>query len=204
MRLANDIVAIPLGSNAVRLRPSLRAAIRLHARHDLRKLAVGITEGHFGMIADLIYEGTDQDTAHHLIRAISAKGAKFLPELVEPLLAFILALLGSDRSTANEASANKADSPTDQPDWIAPYLEDLFGIGTGWLGWSPAETMAATPNEIIVANRAHLAKLKAIHGAADKIASDKPAYDPREEVSREEVQDSIASLKASLQRGKRQ
>lgn len=204
MRLANDIIAIPLGSHAVRLRPSLRAAIRLHAKHDLRKLAAGIIEGNFGMVADLIIEGTDQETARNLIRTIAAKGAKFLPELVEPLLAFILALLGSDQSTANEASADKTDAPADQPDWIAPYLEDLFGIGTGWLGWSPAETMAATPNEIIVANRAHLAKLKAIHGAADKSANDKPAYDPREEVSREEVQNSIATLKASLQRGKRQ
>jgi hypothetical protein len=197
MRLANDIIAIPLGSHAVRLRPSLRAAIRLHAQHDLRKLAAGIIEGHFGMVADLIMEGTDHETAHHLVRAISAKGAKFLPELVEPLLAFILALLGSDHSTANETSTDKADTTADQPDWIAPYLEDLFGIGTGWLGWSPAETMAATPNEIIVANRAHLAKLKAIHGAADK-----PANDPREEVSPDEVKAGIAKLKQIARQGK--
>ncbi|TIX99134.1 MAG: hypothetical protein E5V22_27960, partial [Mesorhizobium sp.] len=171
MRLANDIIAIPHGHKAVRLRPSLRAAVRLHARHDLRKLARGIGEGHLGMIADIILEGTDQATGTKLINGILMQGARELGALVEPLSDFTFALLGVDRKEA-EATAERVEKKPDTSDWIAPHLEQLFEIGTGWLQWSPADTWAATPTEIMIAQRGLIAKPKAVNGVKEDDQAD--------------------------------
>ncbi len=190
MRLANDLVTLSLGtSQAVRLRPTLRAAYRLHAQHDLRKLMAGIIEGNFGMIADTLYEATDADTARQLVRGIAAKGAAFLPELVDPLLSYAFALLGADRQAVENSTAES--KPADNSDWITPHLESLFEIASGWLGWSPADAWGATPTEIQIAYRGHIAKLKAIHGTTEK-----PAFDPREVIAPEQVKAGVDKLRA--------
>lgn len=187
MRLANDIIAIPHGpAHAVRLRPSLRAAVRLHAKHDLRKLAEGIGDGHFGMIADMILEGTDAETGAKVVNALSVRD---LVALAEPLSDFAFALLGVDRKEAVTTSEPVAQTP-DTSDWIAPHLERLFEIGTGWLGWSPTDTWAATPNEITIAQRGLIARLKAVNGVKDDHADD-----PREEIAPHKVKQGLATLR---------
>ncbi|CDX21965.1 conserved hypothetical protein [Mesorhizobium sp. ORS 3324] len=192
MRLANDIIAIPHGSaHAVRLRPSLRAAVRLHAKHDLRKLVEGIGEGHLGIIADIIMQGTDADTAAVIINRITFEGIRELGALVEPLSDFAFALLGVDRKEA-EATAERAAKTPDTSDWIGPHLERLFEIGTGWLGWSPADTWAATPTEIMIAQRGLIARLKAVNGVKD---DERPESDPLEEIAPEKVREGLAKLR---------
>lgn len=192
MRLANDIIAIPHGStHAVRLRPSLRAAVRLHAKHDLRKLAEGIGEGHLGIIADIIMEGTDADTAAVIINRITFEGVRELGALVEPLSDFAFALLGVDRKEAVTTSKHVASTP-DRSDWITPHLERLFEIGTGWLGWSPADTWAATPTEIMIAQRGLVARLKAVNGVKD---DEKPESGPLEDIAPEKVREGLAKLR---------
>ncbi|ESZ69990.1 hypothetical protein X727_14795 [Mesorhizobium sp. L103C119B0] len=168
----------------------MRAAVRLHARHDLRKLALGIGEAHLGMIVDIIVEGTDQVTASKLVNSISSHGVRELGALVEPLSDFAFALLGIDRKEAEATSERVAKTP-DTSDWITPHLETLFEIGTGWLGWSSADTWAATPTEIMIAQRGLIAKLKAIHGTPD----DKQEGDPRQPVSPDQVKEGLATLR---------
>lgn len=46
----------------------------------------------------------------------------------------------------------------------AEYHAWLFQVATGWLGWSPAETFAATIPEILLAHRGRSDLLAAIFG----------------------------------------
>ncbi|MER9210059.1 hypothetical protein [Mesorhizobium sp. M0771] len=142
------------------------------------------------MIADVILEGTDQTTASKIVNSISSKGVRELGALVEPLSDFAFALLGIDRKEAEVTSDRVAKTP-DTSHWITPHLEQLFEIGTGWLGWSSADTWAATPTEIMIAQRGLIAKLKAIHGTPD----DKQGGDPRQPVSPDQVKEGLATLR---------
>lgn len=199
MRLANDLIAVTDGhGHSVRLRPSLRAAVRLHAKHGLPDLVEKIGTGHLGAMADTLVEATDSATAQHLVDALRHEGVRTLESWREPLVEFVFALLSIDRSSVEH------DRPADQsPDAINrsidKHLETLFEIGTGWLGWSPSATWAATPSEILIAQRGHIAKLKLLNGVVDE--PDRK-YDPREEISPEQVQAGIAALKAEALRGK--
>ncbi|WGD32012.1 hypothetical protein AncyloWKF20_09415 [Ancylobacter sp. WKF20] len=48
------------------------------------------------------------------------------------------------------------------------YLEWLFKIGTGWLGWPPAVVMGCTMRELRLAYDGKLDMLRAIHGGGEK------------------------------------
>lgn len=48
------------------------------------------------------------------------------------------------------------------------YLEWLFKIGAGWLGWPPAVVLGSTLREIRLAYEGKVEMLKAIHGVSDK------------------------------------
>jgi hypothetical protein len=188
MRLAPDIV-IAHGGNAVRLRPSLRAAALLQHKHGLGKVVRGISEANFDVILDIITAATDDPAAYRiLVKRIDERGYCCLYELADELTRLVAASFGIEADTNPAKPRNSADKEFT----IEESLEQLFEIGTGWLGWSPADTWAATPAEIIVAQRGLVAKLKAIHGSAE----DKPAYDPREPVAPAEIAQGIATLRA--------
>lgn len=46
-------------------------------------------------------------------------------------------------------------------------LAELDRIGTGWFGWTPAETWHATPSEIVEAFKGRIALLKAQNGSGE-------------------------------------
>ncbi|TAI63451.1 hypothetical protein CWO89_24080 [Bradyrhizobium sp. Leo170] len=74
------------------------------------------------------------------------------------LIEFILVLIGAqDKTGGDKPQAGKPIS-------FDEYFTQLFQIGTGWLGWSPAETWNATPAEIINAKRGRNAMLEEIFG----------------------------------------
>lgn len=191
MRLASDPIKITVDGVSATLRPSLRAAYYLQQRHGLALLIEGVMNSDVSMIADLIDHGTD-DTASlaALLREIDKNGVVRLDPLKPVLIQFIAALLCIDPDDTPEDEAAKA-MPYDE------FFESCFEIGTGWLGWSPAETWNATPAEVLAAQRGLIAKLKAIHGSADEQAE----YDPRQEVSEAEARAGIARLKANAKRG---
>ncbi|GLQ82019.1 hypothetical protein GCM10007881_55400 [Mesorhizobium huakuii] len=190
MRLAPDIV-IAHGGNVVRLRPSLRAAVLLENQHGLGKIVKAIGEGDFNIVLDIITAATDNPAAYRiLVKRVEERGYSCLFELADELTRLVAASFGIDADVEPEKPREKAGKEFS----IEAGLEQFFEIGTGWLGWSPADTWAATPAEIIVAQRGLVAKLKAIHGSAED--NDKPEHDPREPVSPQEVREGIATLRA--------
>ncbi|MER9203026.1 hypothetical protein NKH74_28205 [Mesorhizobium sp. M0933] len=190
MRLAPDIIAIRHGNVALRLRPSLRAASILQHKHGLGGIVHGLNRGNFDIVADIVMAATDDPAAYRILLEIVAdKGVRCLPEFSDDLSRFVAVCFGVDIDSEHPAETRKKAGKEFS---IEAALEQFFEIGTGWLGWSPANTWAATPAEIIVAQRGLVAKLKAIHGAPEE----KPEYDPREPVSPQQVREGIAKLRA--------
>lgn len=191
MRLATDDIVISHGRDAVRLRPSLRAAMRLNAKHGMGKLFHGVNDGNLSIIYDILAEAGDDRACLVLERKIQAHLGNALQEVQTPLFAFLAVSFGIDENpdelTPAEVRAN-AGKPFD----LEKALTEFFEIATGWFGWSPADAWAATPAEIIVAQRGLVAKLKAIHGAAE----DKTEHDPHEEITPEQAKEGIAKLRS--------
>jgi len=48
------------------------------------------------------------------------------------------------------------------------YLEWLFKVGTGWLGWPPAVVLGSTMRELRLAYEGKVDMLKAIYGSNEK------------------------------------
>ena len=185
-RLADDVVLNLAGyASPVRLRPSLRAAIRLEQRFGFAALLKGITENSLTVIASIIEEAAIDDPAN-LMQAIEFEPlGKALPALQGKLIEFVALLIGAGDNDAEE----KAPAATGKAVSFAAYHERLFSIGTGWLGWSPADTLDATPAEILAAFRGRQEMigtvLKAVFGSAED--DDKPAeFDPEPAYEREE------------------
>lgn len=192
---AYEEVTIAHGGNTVTLRPTLRAAAILEQRHGFPALFRALDEFNFTIISEIIGAACSHP----------ADAAAFLSALPgRPLLPFFLdvrqplAELVSMFMPASDPKAKPSTGKGKPMPW-ADYYRELYAFATGWLGWTPETAWNATPTEIDRAYSAHVEKLKAIHGSADE----KPAYDPLEEVSQEEVRDGIARLKATARRGKR-
>ena len=164
MSLAADSITILHGGNAVQLRPSLLAAYRLNARYGVTKLFNGVAEGRLGVILDILAEG---GASPNFGLAPRTSLRDTLDNLKAPIFKFLAICFGADDST-NTSTSTKPAKPLD----IEAGLAALFEVGTGWLGWTPADTWAATPAEILTAQRGLVAKLKAIHGSAESAADD--------------------------------
>ena len=189
MRLAPDAIVIKHGRDAVLLRPSLRAALRLQRKHGLGRLVAGVRDGNLAVILDIVAEAENPFLAESIVfRNVQAHLGRALAELHDPLSDFLAISFGID---GEEHPAEQRERKGKRFS-IEDTLQELFEVGTGWLGWSPADTWAATPAEIVAAQRGLIAKLNAMHGKAE----DQPAYDPRDEVSPEEVQAGIAKLRS--------
>lgn len=189
MWLATNEIILSHGNDAVRLKPSLRAATRLLRKRSFGRLAEGVEVGNLTIISEIITEADDPALARRIFdRRLQHSVGSFLAEYREPLTEFLAGCFGvaSEFEHPTERDEN-AGKPFD----MKAALVEFFEIGTGWLGWSPADTWAATPVEIMVAQRGMIAKLKAIHGGTDSA----PAYDPREPVSEAEVKAGISRLK---------
>lgn len=164
MQLATDTITIEARGHTIALRPSLRAATRLARRHgSFAPLLRGILDGHVGIITDLIREGGSVGD-DRLLDTLETDGlAVMLDLLTNPLMQFVLALAGYDDSNVEE--------PTDQaaePIAFDDYHKRLFGIATGWLGWTPEVAWNATPAEIVAAHQGRVEMLKAIYGSGDQ------------------------------------
>ena len=157
MRLAIDEITLALSPGVtVILRPSLRAAFRLNEKYDgFQSLYLAIREGNLTAINDLI------DAAQTGHRHRQPTIAELLaPEVVDQFLAFIPVLCG--------ATDKGDDGPqSGEPLSFEEYFTQLYQIGTGWLGWTPDATWAATPAEIINAKEGRVQMLAAIFGKRD-------------------------------------
>lgn len=154
---------------SVTLRPSLQAAMTLERLHD----------GWSGFLLSL--DQFQLTTVQALIRAsaVSSSAAEALlsslaTEPLEQIKATLegpcVALMRMFLNLSDDDEGQGAETPKQKGkalSWSDAYAE-LYQIGTGWLGWTPQETWAATPTEITEAFKGKLAMLKAIHGSAEE------------------------------------
>ncbi|WCR04759.1 hypothetical protein [Paracoccus saliphilus] len=191
------------------LRASLRAAVALD------NLPGGIAGAYDGLLkqsfttfrAVILATATDQGEAHAYLAHWSDKPlASFILSTQAACLAVIAAVLTSgDDDADNEASSRASNSGTQEPVPLREYFKTLYSYATGWLGWSPAETWAASPAEIEAAFTAHIDRLmKLTPSLSNDDADDQPktstAYTPEQLRQIEEQGFDPAYDRAGLQR----
>jgi hypothetical protein len=159
-----DTFKLSHGGHTVRLRASLQAAIRLERLHGgfpnlFRKVAEFDTHTIKAIIATA---ATDQNAADTFLESLDGaplhpfqRGAQGL------VVGLCAAFFPPEPSPKDENATSRKPMP-----WSDAYAE-LYRIGTGWLGWTPAETWAATPTEIVQALEGKMAHLTAMNGGAD-------------------------------------
>lgn len=172
-RASFEQVEIIHGVIAVTLRPSLRAATILEERFGLPALHAALEDLNFTIISEIILvsDSSGNQNAAALLNAVQR----------EPLFPFFLAVraplfeLVSMLTPAPEKRVQPLHATSKQVTW-AEVFAALYDRATGWLGWTLEQAWNATPTEIDRAYRAHLEKLKAIHGGG----SDEKEPDPEQ------------------------
>ena len=90
-----------------------------------------------------------------------------LDTLKSPLLGYLSGCMGIDPDDKPDPKAKgKGETVT-----FAEHLRQLYRVGTGWLGWTPADSLDSTPAEIIEAHKGRIEMLKAIFGGGDDKSS---------------------------------
>lgn len=163
---AYNKIALEYRGNTVFLRPSLLAATYLERLHNgFPALLQRVQAFDLSTIRAIITSAaTDKHEAKTFLSGIKDAPLSTIQN-VTTAPAFVLITALMNPSTQGEA----AKAPTDsKPIAWQDLFADLYKIATGWLGWTPAQAWAATLHEITNAFDGHVAKLKAIHGAADE------------------------------------
>lgn len=200
--LGADGIFVELAGEAYELRPSLRASMRLVRRHQLHGLLAAAQDFNVTVILDVLREATIKPGL--LLAEIAAIGLSTVRHrLTGPLAEFVLAVAGidPDDTTAPASTTGKQLNPEE-------IFTRLFGIATGWLGWTPEEAWNATPAEIIAAQngRTDLITdvLKAVFGTTDTPPNAEPYTADQLKQIEEEGRDpafdreGLASLRAKL------
>lgn len=157
-----DEFTLAHGDTAVRLRASLRAATRLERLHDgFPALFAKVNTLDTATVKAVIrHAATDGQAADAFLKHMAGQPlAPVLHAARAPLAALFAAFLLPDSERQERAASAKPMT------WEAAY-RDLYRIGTGWFGWTPADTWNATPAEIAEAFDARLMMLRAQHGEA--------------------------------------
>lgn len=164
-RLAEEIV-VNLAGEAIVLRPSLRHALALERRPGSFKAVLdAIDEGSLTVAAEII-------RPHHPGISLDAVFVH-LDRLKPALVAYVLACAGIDTDEASRAPRATRARETQS---FADHLAGLYRWGTGWLGWTPDQTLDATPAEITEAYRGRVEMLRSIFGSSEE---DAPTTDDR-------------------------
>lgn len=167
MIIAGSII-IHVDGKKVLLRPSLRYAICLVNRSGgFQRLAREISEGSLTAAIDIVEPHVDLGR-DYLGKCLLDRGiGSIQPQLMD----YLLSCAGIEPDNIPEETRK----PSDKPLPFVPfgeYLQSLYRIGTGWLGWSPAVTLDATPLEITEAHKGRMEMLRSIFGGQD--APEKP------------------------------
>lgn len=168
MRLAHRI-EITLAGEVIVLHPALRHAINLERRPGSFKQLLHDVQDESLSAACAIIDMHYPDPL--LPQWIFDAG---LDRLKGPLTDYILHCAGIDPEARPSANDNARDKRPSVP--FRDHLARLYRIGTGWLGWTPQDTLDATPTEIMQAYEGRMEMLRAIFGGSEETAA-KP--DPR-------------------------
>lgn len=166
MPLGSDEITIKIGALPIRLRASLRAAMRLERRQGgfgaiMQRLGDGSLSTAADIIAECSVEHHDVETVLDVLEHVTL--GKVLPLITPSLVDLVFALAGLDPDAPASTDAETADAIS-----YAAHHVRLYRIATGWLGWSPAEAWDASPAEILEAYRGRVDLLKAIFGGGDE------------------------------------
>lgn len=178
MRLADE-TKITVGSKKFTLRPSLRAAVRLHEDYNgLHNLYTAIGSGGVSAALDLIGAACSDPRLVVLLAYEVDKCAleNSVWSIRDQLQAFVLKLSGHDDADGEPTSTGKP-IPYDE------YFTTLYRIATGWLGWEPNAAWDATPAEIIEAQKGRIELLRAIFGGEEKQESESLTPDLRDRLN---------------------
>jgi len=169
----SEEVTVHYGRWSVVLRPSLRAAMTLERLHDgWPGLLLELGQFRLQTVQAIIRaSAVDRNAAEALLASFAAVPITAVKEAVTAPLSALLTLVLAPMTETAEPTAPAAPKP-----WADAYAE-LYRFGTGWLGWSPAETWAATPTEIAQALDGKLAHLIALNGGEGN-AEDPAPYTP--------------------------
>lgn len=164
MPLAGDDTLVEIEGEAVWLRPSLRAGLRLERQHGgFAPLLQAFDHGNVTAIASIIAE-----TGHHPcpISFLTQPGAEplvaRLARIAPALIALVLDL--ADVAPAHEIEPDPEAPTSSGRTTLADAYSDLFGIATGVLGWSPADAWSSTPAEIHAALASYMDLNRAQNG----------------------------------------
>jgi hypothetical protein len=164
MIMLGDEVAISFDGMRILCRPTLRAATNLNRQFGLTQLTRDVVTGNLTAVRRVISMTADD---LDILGFIDVAPMQQVMSLCQPAAyALLLAMTAVDEPS-------NADASEGEPMSFADFLEQLFSIGTGWLGWTPETTWEATPAEILAAYRGLIAKLEAIHGVPDDKAKPK-------------------------------
>ncbi|WCR09587.1 hypothetical protein JHW45_10710 [Paracoccus stylophorae] len=172
------------GGRTVTLRASLRAAT------TLENMPGGIAGAYEGLLTQslttirtvILAAAADRQEARTLLAAIAGKPlSRFVPDAQAACLAILAALIQAGEDSADEAPSQGGDEGAAMP--MREYFAQLFQYATGWLGWTPTETWAASPAEIETAFRAHIDRLVKLTPGATGTAetttkTDRDTYTP--------------------------
>ena len=175
----DDEFTLSHGGNTVRLRPSLRAALRLERLHDgFGPLITKLDQFDTATIrAMIIAAATDNSAAERFLASISTEPLQTYSRAVTgPLASLLTAFLPAPSPDTTGTST----TPEKAVPWSEAYAQ-LYQIGTGWLGWTPAETWAATPTEITQAFEGRVAHLIAMNGGASNTEATSTSAEQRQE-----------------------
>jgi len=152
--LGND-TTLKLGGALITLRPTLRCGLRLEARDgSFSKLIADLQDGSLTAALFVLQDHHNHPYANgHVMDA-------GLEPICAALITFVLECAGLDPEA--KAERNEAGEPEEVS--FSEHLTQLYRIGTGWLGWTPATTLDATPAEITEAYKGRVDMLKAIFG----------------------------------------
>ena len=161
--LAADDTVLQIDGAALRLRPSLRAAVRLERRFGgFSGLLKAIGEGSVSALVALAVE-CGEPGAEAIILAPSAEPWSVRLDRLAPQLADLTLSLADVDPQAKPGP--RIERPTTgRTITHAEALAELFGVATGVLGWPPATAWAATPAEIKAALDAKVRMIRAENG----------------------------------------
>ena len=175
--LAADEITITVAREAITLRPTLRAAMRLErAFGGFDKLIEAIDGGSVTAMAAVIRESSDGDSdVPRLIEGLADMPLhRGIEVLKEPLVSHVLRLAGHDGSEESGEGSNERIT-------FAEHHARLYRLATGWLGWSPETAWTSTASEIIEAYAGRIELLQAIFGTGTK-SEDAQQHDPSPEL----------------------
>lgn len=178
--LGDEDVFLSVNHEAIHLRPTLRAALRLVRKYgDLQSLAGKLDEMSFVAVSDVIREcSVARSDLLKLLKHGEAPFGVSLQDIAPRLMPLVLGFAGVDSDDKPSPRAS-----TGKPVTMQEHLTRLFGLATGAVGWPPEAAWQATPAEIIAAYTARVDLLASIFGGSkeDDAAKSDPMNDRLDE-----------------------